>query len=635
MSQYMKTIGTVQPSYVIRRFLDGQRINNLTSYLQELHTQKLANSDITTLLLNCYAKLKDATRLDEFVKTASASASGELPFDLETAIRVCRQAGYFDHAVYLAKTFDQPDEYLRIQIEDRHEWTDALLFIRSCDQDRAEAYLRRYGKTLLAAVPDAATRLFVDLCCGTLDSLSVELTDDATNGGKKPASSSRSYLSYLALQRPSGSADTQSAVYPANGSPARRTGEQRSAVPLTRLSSDGARVPTGVASVQGQDDEFSGMERPISTISTSTDVLPALKVPLPAVRQFFAHFIDAPANFVTFLEKVATTRWSDPSTGETQATGVDMLEQQAVWNTLIELYLSRAESEAEQRSALEEKALRLINRTGELPIDTSQVLLVCTSANFVPGMLAIYEQLGMYEDILRFWMDRSQDPSTTVEDSRKVVEVLRKYGGLKPELYPLTLRYLTSSSDILGRHHPDLLSILDHIDREKLMPPIAVIQSLSRSGVATVGMVKDYLQRSIVSEQEEIDADRSLAESYRTDLISKEKEIAEMTDPKNPRVFQVTRCSACGGGLDLPAVHFMCKHSYHQRCLADNEASCPNCAANHGVILEIKAANDQLAGRHDLYMQELEDADDRFESVVSAFSRGLITVDEEQRARKR
>ena len=29
----------------------------------------------------------------------------------------------------------------------------------------------------------------------------------------------------------------------------------------------------------------------------------------------------------------------------------------------------------------------------------------------------------------------------------------------------------------------------------------------------------------------------------------------------------MTRCSACGGQLDLPGVHFMCRHSYHQRCV--------------------------------------------------------------------
>lgn len=68
MAQYARTIGRLEPSYVIRKFLDAQRIYNLTSYLQELHSGGLANKDHTTLLLNCYTKLKDVKRLDEFIK---------------------------------------------------------------------------------------------------------------------------------------------------------------------------------------------------------------------------------------------------------------------------------------------------------------------------------------------------------------------------------------------------------------------------------------------------------------------------------------------------------------------------------------------------------------------------------------
>ena len=55
----------------------------------------------------------------------------------------------------------------------------------------------------------------------------------------------------------------------------------------------------------------------------------------------------------------------------------------------------------------------------------------------------------------------------------------------------------------------------------------------------------------------------------------KEKEIHDLKGRYDPtflkevdysaRVFQVTRCSSCGLPLDLPTVHFMCKHSFHQR----------------------------------------------------------------------
>ena len=76
--------------------------------------------------------------------------------------------------------------------------------------------------------------------------------------------------------------------------------------------------------------------------------------------------------------------------------------------------------------------------------------------------------------------------------------------------------------------------------------------------------------------------------------------MAELSDADAPRVFQLTRCSACGGQLDLPSVHFMCKHSYHQRCLGDNEAECPSCARSHGVVREIRRNNEALADRHEL-----------------------------------
>lgn len=104
----------------------------------------LANSDHTTLLLNTYTKLKDVARLDSFIKTESkrsdlAIAGGdgdhleklpELPFDLDTAIRVCRQAGYFDHASYLAKKYERHEDYLRIQIEDAGNYKLALAYLR-------------------------------------------------------------------------------------------------------------------------------------------------------------------------------------------------------------------------------------------------------------------------------------------------------------------------------------------------------------------------------------------------------------------------------------------------------------------------------------------------------------------------
>lgn len=72
-----RTIGKLEPSYVIRKFLDAQRIHNLTAYLQTLHRQSLANADHTTLLLNCYTKLKDSSKLEEFIKVQGGGGPTE------------------------------------------------------------------------------------------------------------------------------------------------------------------------------------------------------------------------------------------------------------------------------------------------------------------------------------------------------------------------------------------------------------------------------------------------------------------------------------------------------------------------------------------------------------------------------
>lgn len=106
------------------QFLDTQRIHNLISYLEQLHENRKATSDHTTLLLNCYAKLKDVDKLEAFIKSP-----GDLKFDLDTAISMCRQGGYFEQAAYLAQKHGETDLVVDILIEDSKKYSDALDFI--------------------------------------------------------------------------------------------------------------------------------------------------------------------------------------------------------------------------------------------------------------------------------------------------------------------------------------------------------------------------------------------------------------------------------------------------------------------------------------------------------------------------
>ncbi|KAK1224476.1 Vacuolar protein sorting-associated protein 11 [Marasmius sp. AFHP31] len=665
MAQYIKTLGHVKASYVIRKFLDAQRIHSLVTYLQELHAQGLANSDHTTLLLNTYTKLKDVSRLDSFIKTESKSrkqdsnVSGEhdaeeLPFDLETAIRVCRQAGYFDHAGYLAKKYERHEEYLRIQIEDAGRYSDALAYLRKLGVDAAESNLARYGRALLSNLPEETTQLLIDLCASsgtTLEVIDANSEDTpATAVGKSvlgaAAAGGASYLSYLSLNRGQTS-DTATIPAPSIKTVKGDTSSTRDETSTVKNGEVGSITDTPLSSSPPPSAitaaaapavlAASGLAGTAVGTSRPPRVQPAKRL---SPRLYFAHFVDHMVQFVIFLETVASRRWGQSVDGEKEATEAlapspvegdqddedeDKKDQIAVWNTLLELYLTlpgisaTPTSPSQSESELREKAIRVL-KSKALPYDPTHALMLCSTHGSTKGLVLLWERLGMYEDVLRFWMDRDKEGEP--EASGEVVRYLRIYGLNHPHLYPLALRFLTSSSELLTKHKDDVTEVVGHIDREGILPPLGVIQVLSRNGVASVGLVKEWLIQRIKKEREEIQADQEWINSYRLESAEKLKLVEELTDSEHPKTFTVTRCSTCGAQLDLPSIHFMCNHSYHQRCLTGQETECPKCAREHGVIREIRRNNELLAGQHDVFVSEVQEGG--YKAVAGAFSRGIF-----------
>lgn len=160
IDNYIKTIGHLEPSYVIKRFLDPHKIHFLTAYLQALHKEGKANEDHTTLLLNCYTKLKDESKLDEFI----LKDQEQVDFDVDVAIKVCRQAGFNEHAIDLAKKHNMHERYLQIQLDDKQNFKEGLIYIGSLDFDQADYNMRKYGACLMKHLPKETTELLKSLC---------------------------------------------------------------------------------------------------------------------------------------------------------------------------------------------------------------------------------------------------------------------------------------------------------------------------------------------------------------------------------------------------------------------------------------------------------------------------------------
>ncbi|KAI8878575.1 vacuolar protein sorting-associated protein 11 [Backusella circina FSU 941] len=562
MEQYIRTIGQLEPSYVIRKFLDAQRIYNLTNYLQELHSKGLANADHTTLLLNCYTKLKDVSRLDQFIK-----ADTDLNFDLETAISVCRQAGYFEHAVYLAEKFQEHDLYLDIVIEDMKNYDTAVTYIRKLGPYEADRNLHKYSKTLLSHLPDQTTQLLIELCSGTLPPVGVM--------SPTPSMSNTKALSNL----PFSGGDSSSSIFSDN--------------------SGQMMAPTSVS-----------LGKLVQTKNLKLGYTP------PSPRKFMPAFVDRPDCLCTFLEQVFEKLWNLESVWSPQ----EQEERKAIWNTLLELYLmdptgdelTDRQKQKRQR-AFRQKALTLL-QDDSVHYDTNQALVLCQLKEFDEGIVYLYEKTGMYTDILRYWMEKGQ--------TDRVIEGVRKYGPKDASLYPMVLSYFSSTPEVMTKSTSELLSVLKHIDEKDLLPPIQVVQALSRSNVATIGLLKGYIGKKIQHEHEELKQNEELIESYREETDKRRKEIEELQT--SARIFQVQKCSACEGTLDLPAVHFLCRHSYHQRCLGDNDRECPQCAIQHRMITEIRRAQEANADRHDLFFDQLDNDEDGFAIIADYFSKNTM-----------
>jgi len=90
------------------------------------------------------------------------------------------------------------------------------------------------------------------------------------------------------------------------------------------------------------------------------------------------------------------------------------------------------------------------------------------------------------------------------------------------------------------------------------------------------------------------------------------------------KIFQHSKCTYCTGILDLPVIHFLCMHSFHQRCLGENENECPVCAPQNKKMLEIKRSMEEHVGRHDQFFKQLEGSIDGFTTVSDYYGNGIF-----------
>jgi len=134
MDQYVYTIGSLEPSHVIFRYLDAAKIPLLAKYLEELRSRKLATPKQNELLRTCYLKLNDVNAAEKI------SASLSKAMDSSSCVSL------------VSKLLHSP--------------TEALSTICSLDAPRAAEALTLYGDTFARALPRETAGVVISLCDG-------------------------------------------------------------------------------------------------------------------------------------------------------------------------------------------------------------------------------------------------------------------------------------------------------------------------------------------------------------------------------------------------------------------------------------------------------------------------------------
>ncbi|CAK9881117.1 unnamed protein product [Sphagnum jensenii] len=564
MAQYIRTIGQLEPSYVIQKFLDAQRIHNLTHYLEKLHEKGLATADHTTLLLNCYTKLKDVEKLDNFIK-GEEGKEGEPRFDVETAVRVCRAAGYYQHALFVAMRAGEHEWYLKILLEDLGRYEEALHYITGLSQYESTITLKQYGKVLVEHKPAETTAALLKLCTTKGESSKSALANGSENMFKRLPSLLPSPIEFvhLFIDQPK-----WLMVFLEQYIDAVKTSPYHVEIHNTLLElylSEDMRVPAPT-----EEPSHRGLVLPVRSWNKEKAVVS-----------------DGPSESV-------------PSE-------VEKIEKMEVVPT-------------EDRTQRLAKALALLKSGWGLHeqnpgYDKDLALVLCQMHKFRDGLLFLYEKMKLYKEVLACYMKDG--------DYAGLISTCKRLGDAGPgsdlSLWNDVLVYFGERGENCAN---EVKEVLVHIERDNLLPPLIVLQKLAKNPALTLSVVKEYIARQLQLETRLLDEDRKAIEKYQEETATMRAEVQELRS--RARIFQLSKCTACTSALDLPAVHFLCMHSFHQRCLGDNEKECPVCAPANRHVLDMKRNLEANANDHDRFFQSLRNSEDGFSVIAEYFGRGIL-----------
>lgn len=564
---------------IITKFKDASNIGHMTEFLYKLYTLKIANNDHVTLLLCCYCKLKLVDRIRAFIEDLNLNSdSEELGTDNTT------KADYlnldFALIINLFKECGYFNEVIRLLF--KLNQPNLIVDIQLNDLKKPQKCLN-YVRTLPI---DELLLILTEHSKVLLDNIPIETTElliDVFTGKYLPLDNSKMF-------------DLKYEINSKNDEP--------EVIDDQGFTIDSYKsFLTYISGKQVEDDQI--------TVTSINNTEPTYLPPRPSL--IFPSFVNHPNQFVIFLEACIET--FDKYQG-------NISDKKELVVTLFEMYLSLSQKNPEQHEEWFQKSKDLLVEYSPL-LDESSVLLISHLYLFDCG------------DILR--KDGYEEESFTVAqltgNTEKCLEIVQDYGDQKPELYVSFLRYIVSTEKAFKLvEKKQIEMIINKIKKHKIASPLEIIQILSSTEFASIGLIRDYLIEIIDVSNQEIKNNEKLVEFYEKESIKNSYKITELKT--KPFIMQNNKCSACNLKLDFPVVHFKCKHSFHQRCLNDNylssnevlndQPTCSICINDIDLIQTLRDEQFKAKDDVDVFTATLQETHDKFKTITNYLGKGVM-----------
>ncbi|KAK6463205.1 hypothetical protein DFJ63DRAFT_109199 [Scheffersomyces coipomensis] len=566
---------------IITKFKDSGNIPNLSKFLNKLYTLRLADNDHITLLLCCYCKLKLVGELDTFITELNLDDSNLQELNFQLIINLFKECGYFNQVIKLLYKLNQPNLIVEIQLHDLKIPKHALKYIKSLPIDELLLILIDHSKIFLDYCPLETTELLINVFTGHY----------------KPSEES-----FIPFEDQNGAEIHEEIVEKKEEESSGTINNYRSFLHYLAGLSLAEDVTADPKELQTNGD-------------------PTYLPPKPSL--IYPSFISRPNEFVIFLE--ACVEAFEKYQG-------NLNDKKDLLTTLLEMYLSLHKTKDDDDQWLE-KAKELIGINSSL-FDSSSLLLISHIYDFREGETMSKEQAGVEESLFRSYEISG--------DVNGCLEVVKKYGDSKPDLYKMWLKFIISTQEVFQQvSSSDFRFILTKIVDKRLMNPLEIIQVLTenQNDYVTLGLIKDFLIDYFDSQNKEISNNSKLIEYYESESTKNSHKLTELLS--KPFIIQNNKCSSCHLKLDFPVIHFKCKHSYHQKCLNDNiivslsndssnghdnsdERRCPICSSELEEIRSVR--NQQFKSKENFGAFEgaLEESTDKFKFVTEYLGRGVM-----------